>query len=531
MKTYTVQRGDTLFNIAEKFYGDGHKYKLLAAYNHIENPNALEIGQLLKIPPVEDLQTTRSVLSDWHNYHDGSIYWRITAKGIEIKGKGLIKNKKYTQRAASIWEKYQQPILAASQKHGVPIPAIIATISTESSGNPKAYRYEPDFYDRYIKNKNRWKDNPFYESPKRISASYGLMQIMYTTAYSVGFRGNPEDLHDPETNIDVGSAYIASPFQKKNHGWDPPKIACAYNAGSVRPTKKNEWGMFYHPGHLDRWIPAYNGTIEALESENVPEPTEPGEPEALQPEPVKPPLQPEEDQSKQVSTLRFLFLKKGETTWKPVIIDIFKHEDSGIVTPLSYTIASPALDPNTGYTYDIPDVETGIYDFVFTDATSSSIIYDIANHEVDNQLEIIDLRQNLRSGPGELAKNATVVFRFPKEQGRVWKPMIVDVFKHEDSGIGEPVSYTIKIPSHGPEGGYIYEIPDFPKGVYDFVFTDASSQSVIQDISNYVVDQTLEIIDLRRNRAIYDEQESVLNKGLGTVLKNFFRKILSSIWN
>lgn len=528
MKTYTVKRGDSLFKITQRFYGDGNKYKLLASYNHIDNPNALEVGQILKIPSLEELQTTGNPLSEWHNYANGSIYWRVIIKGVEIKGKGLITNEKYTQQAAKIWEQYQEPILAASQKYGVPVPAIIATISTESSGNPGAYRYEPSFYDRYIKDKDRWKDNPFYKFPKRISASYGLMQIMYTTAYSAGFRGKPEDLYDPAANIEIGTAYIASPFQRENHGWDPPKIACAYNAGSVRPTKKNAWGIFYHPGHLDRWIPSYNGAIKVIGAENVPEPPKPVESEEVPPQPIETPIAAEP--GGRLATLRFLFPREGDAVWKPVIVDVFKHEDSGIGDPVSYTIESPAVVPNTGYTYEISNVETGIYDFVFTDAASSSIIYDIADHEVDEQLEIIDLRQNLSTESEETVKTATVILRFPKEQGLVWRPLIVDMFKHEDNTVGEPVSYTIKIPSYGPDGGYIYEIPELTTGMYDFVFTDVASHSVIQDISNYVVDQKIEIIDLSHSRALYDEQETTSQKRCGGLIKNFFQKILSKIW-
>lgn len=421
MKTYTVQRGDSLFNIAKKFYGDGYMYKLLAAYNHIDNPNALEVDQTLKIPSLEELQTAGNLLNEWHNYANGSIYWRVTAKGVEIKGKGLITSEKYTQQAAKIWEQYQPLILAASQKHGVPVPAIIATISTESSGNPEAYRYEPEYYNRYIKDGPDWKNNPYYSFPKRISASYGLMQILYTTANRVGFRGKPEDLYDPASNIDAGTTYIAS--QRNDHFWDPPKIACAYNAGSVRATPENAWGMFHHPGHLDRWIPSYNGAIKVIGAENVLEPSEPVEPEELQSQPVETPVVAETGEQR--STLRFLFPKEGKTAWKPVIIDVFKHENGEIGNPVSYTVDSPTVDPNTGYTYEI-------------------------------------------------------------------------------SGVGT--------------------------GIYDFVFTDVVSKSVIQDVSNYVVDQKLEIVDLRRNRAIYDEQESTSREGFGVLVKNFFQKIVSKIW-
>lgn len=48
-KTYTVQKGDTLWNIAKKYLGDGSKYKQLATINNISNPNFLSIGQVLKL--------------------------------------------------------------------------------------------------------------------------------------------------------------------------------------------------------------------------------------------------------------------------------------------------------------------------------------------------------------------------------------------------------------------------------------------------------------------------------------------------
>ena len=55
-KTYTVQSGDCLWNLAEKYYGDGTQYKKLAAANpEITNPNLIYPGQVLTIPPADDL--------------------------------------------------------------------------------------------------------------------------------------------------------------------------------------------------------------------------------------------------------------------------------------------------------------------------------------------------------------------------------------------------------------------------------------------------------------------------------------------
>lgn len=51
-KTYTVKKGDTLWGIARKYYGNGAKY--LTIYNankgKIKNPNLIYVGQVFTIP-------------------------------------------------------------------------------------------------------------------------------------------------------------------------------------------------------------------------------------------------------------------------------------------------------------------------------------------------------------------------------------------------------------------------------------------------------------------------------------------------
>jgi nucleoid-associated protein YgaU len=46
-QTYTVQRGDNLFRIGMRF---GCHYTVLAQYNGISNPNAISVGQVIRIP-------------------------------------------------------------------------------------------------------------------------------------------------------------------------------------------------------------------------------------------------------------------------------------------------------------------------------------------------------------------------------------------------------------------------------------------------------------------------------------------------
>jgi LysM repeat protein len=49
-RTYTVESGDTLWAIAEKFYGDGNKYQIIADASGISNPDLIHPGEVLTIP-------------------------------------------------------------------------------------------------------------------------------------------------------------------------------------------------------------------------------------------------------------------------------------------------------------------------------------------------------------------------------------------------------------------------------------------------------------------------------------------------
>lgn len=50
VRTYTVEAGDTLWAIAERFYGDGSKYQVIADASGIANPDLINPGQVLTVP-------------------------------------------------------------------------------------------------------------------------------------------------------------------------------------------------------------------------------------------------------------------------------------------------------------------------------------------------------------------------------------------------------------------------------------------------------------------------------------------------
>lgn len=49
-QTYTVEPGDTLWAISERFYGDGNRFHEIAAASGIDNPDLINVGQVVTIP-------------------------------------------------------------------------------------------------------------------------------------------------------------------------------------------------------------------------------------------------------------------------------------------------------------------------------------------------------------------------------------------------------------------------------------------------------------------------------------------------
>ena len=64
MQSHTVVAGDTLWALAQRFYGSGNLYPVIAAANAIPNPDHIEVGQVLSIPdtPLTDVSGTRSYI-------------------------------------------------------------------------------------------------------------------------------------------------------------------------------------------------------------------------------------------------------------------------------------------------------------------------------------------------------------------------------------------------------------------------------------------------------------------------------------
>lgn len=102
---------------------------------------------------------------------------------------------------------YRAEAEASAKQHGLDPDLVHAMCMVESSGDTRAYRYEPAYFLRYMAKDERWK----HADPRVVSASYGLMQVMYQVALEFGFPPNdpPEQLYIPSIGIEFGCRVLA----------------------------------------------------------------------------------------------------------------------------------------------------------------------------------------------------------------------------------------------------------------------------------------------------------------------------------
>lgn len=147
----------------------------------------------------------------------------------------------------------------AASAWGVDASLVKAVIGAESEFNPNAYREEPQIGD----------------------ASYGLMQLLYQTAKSLGYTGSTAGLFDPTTNIRLGTRYLAELIKTASQrGFGIDSAISAYNAGfsTVRPGDgkrvTNQPGAdFINQQYVDKVIQLANyyqrGSVQQLETVTV----------------------------------------------------------------------------------------------------------------------------------------------------------------------------------------------------------------------------------------------------------------------
>jgi hypothetical protein len=188
-------------------------------------------------------------LREPHRYRDG-VEWHLGPQGVVIAGKEPPETTGGEPKTVrGVWQRYGTSLEEWSMKFGVPVELIVATICTESGGDPAALRKEPGYASDE-------------KTPAKISP--GLMQTLISTARAALADGaiDRQWLLIPDNSIRAGTAYIASQWTTTD--FDPPKVACAYNAGGLyyNDGAANRWKMRQYPinsaEHADRFVRWFN---------------------------------------------------------------------------------------------------------------------------------------------------------------------------------------------------------------------------------------------------------------------------------
>jgi soluble lytic murein transglycosylase-like protein len=129
---------------------------------------------------------------------------------------------------------YRAEVELIANRHGLTPDLVHAICLVESAGLTNAYRIEPAFWERYLKGKPEWDG----ANPARVSASYGLMQVMFPVAVEHGMARTepPEYLFVPLIGLDYGCRVLVRRLE-----WARGDLRCAiasYNGGK----KGNEPG-------------------------------------------------------------------------------------------------------------------------------------------------------------------------------------------------------------------------------------------------------------------------------------------------
>lgn len=176
----------------------------------------------------------------------GGIRWKLTQDGIVIEGQAKpCRTGGEPKTIQGIWRTFRIPIEKCAAAYCVPVELILATIATESGGKPESVREEPG----YVSDE---------ETPHKVSP--GLMQTLISTARETLREPGltRKDLFSPENSIRAGTSYIRRQAQWTN--FDPPLVACAYNAGGLydQDGAENRWKLRQYPigkgTHADRFV-------------------------------------------------------------------------------------------------------------------------------------------------------------------------------------------------------------------------------------------------------------------------------------
>lgn len=159
------------------------------------------------------------------------------------------------------------------REHQVGRTILKAIAQVESSWQPRAYRFEPELFKRLKEKDPYWAD----KDPSIVSASYGYMQVLFTTAWVLGlrpanwrtltheeFQALAEAIYEPKYNIHLAAKLMrrllnkvwADKIPQAFEGISAMDIALArYNGGSWK--NPDEHGVLRNQKYVNKVWRAY----------------------------------------------------------------------------------------------------------------------------------------------------------------------------------------------------------------------------------------------------------------------------------
>lgn len=155
----------------------------------------------------------------------------------------------------SIRFQYRAEVEAVAPRHHLDPDLVTTVCLVESSGNTRAYRYEPGFWLKYMAHKPQWAGM----DPMIVSASYGLMQVMYPVAREFGYPATdpPEQLYIPAIGLEYGCRVLAD--RKAWAKGDVPATLAAYNGGKSKDNRPE-----VEPKRNQRYVDKVLGILDQI---------------------------------------------------------------------------------------------------------------------------------------------------------------------------------------------------------------------------------------------------------------------------
>ena len=229
------------------------------------------------------LPTVKSV--DWMSKFGGRS-WRVDSSGIYLSHSP--NSPERTPGTPSTVLKavdlYADEIASSCQRFSVPPELVLMTIATETAmmrnqgfTGPTTFRWEPHV-------RLTTTGDPALDGIEKGDYSAGPMQVLSNTARDINnklnlgfsnssdlkwFKNKPNvasrntlGLYKGEISISLGTGYLH--LQRGQTDLNPILSSAAYNAGSIRASGTNTWGIHHHGDHLDRAAKWFGDACEAL---------------------------------------------------------------------------------------------------------------------------------------------------------------------------------------------------------------------------------------------------------------------------